>query len=63
MTSVLAPGVLFDDTQVTLVEEGQPGEKHILQAFYTLDQWEFTLRENYFGEVSGSCPVAPTACR
>lgn len=52
-SSVLAPGVLFDDTQVTLVEEGQPGEKHILQAFYTLDQWEFTLRENYFGEVSG----------
>lgn len=52
-STVLAPGVLFDDTQVTLVEEGQPAAKHILQGFWTDNTWEFTLRENYFGSVSG----------
>lgn len=52
-SSVLAPQVLFDDTQVTLVEEGQPGAKHMLQGFWTNGTWEFTLRENYFGAVSG----------
>jgi len=52
-STVLAPEVLFDDTQVTLVQEGQPGAKHILQGFYSTGPWEFTLRENYFGSVAG----------
>jgi iron complex outermembrane receptor protein len=52
-STVLAPEVLFDDTQVTLVQEGQPGAKHVLQGVYGIGQWEFTLRENYFGSVAG----------
>jgi iron complex outermembrane receptor protein len=52
-STVLAPEVLFDDTQVTLVEQAQPGAKHVFQGFWHKDQWEFTLRENYFGSVSG----------
>jgi len=52
-STVLPPGVLFDDTQVTLVEEGQPAAKHVFQGFYRTGAWEFTLRENYFGSVSG----------
>jgi iron complex outermembrane recepter protein len=52
-STVLAPEVLFDNTQVTLVQEGQPGAKHILQGFYNTGPWEFTLRENYFGSVAG----------
>ena len=52
-STVLSPSVLFDDTQVTLVEQGQPGAKHVLQAFWHRNAWELTLRENYFGSVSG----------
>ena len=52
-TGALSTSVLFDDTQVTLVEQGQPGAKHVFQGLYTTGPWEFTLRENYFGSVSG----------
>jgi iron complex outermembrane receptor protein len=52
-STILAPGVLFDQTQVTLVEEGQPGQKHVFQGVYSTGPWEFVLRENFFGAVAG----------
>jgi iron complex outermembrane receptor protein len=50
---ILSPEQLFDDTQVTLVEEGQPRVHHVLQAVYETDRWQITGRGNYYGSVSG----------
>jgi iron complex outermembrane receptor protein len=50
---VLSPEQLFDDTQVTLVEEGQPGSHHVLQGVYKIGDWEWLLRANYYGSVAG----------
>jgi iron complex outermembrane receptor protein len=50
---ILSPEALFDDTQVTLLEEGQPGEHHVLQAMWNKDAWQITGRANYYGSVSG----------
>jgi iron complex outermembrane receptor protein len=52
-SAILPPEKLFDDTQVTLVEQGQPRVHHILQGVYRTGAWDFTLRGNYFGPVSG----------
>jgi iron complex outermembrane receptor protein len=50
---ILSPEALFDDTQVTLIEEGQPGAHHMLQAVYTTGPWQITGRANYYGSVTG----------
>lgn len=50
---ILSPTQLFDDTQVTLVEQGQPRQHHILQGVYHDGPWDLTLRANYFGSVTG----------
>lgn len=50
---ILSPEQLFDDTQVTLVEEGQPRVHHVLQAVYEDGPWRWTARGNYYGSVSG----------
>ena len=50
---ILSPSQLFDDTQVTLVEQGQPRAHHVLQALYAQDRWQLMGRANYFGSVSG----------
>ncbi|MCF7222145.1 TonB-dependent receptor plug domain-containing protein [Marilutibacter chinensis] len=50
---ILSPEALFDDTQVTLLEEGQPGEHHVLQAVWNKDAWQLTGRANYYGSVAG----------
>ena len=50
---ILSPEQLFDDTQVTLVEEGQPGSHHVLQGVYTVGDWEWLLRASYYGSVAG----------
>jgi iron complex outermembrane receptor protein len=52
-SSVLSGAQLFDDTQVTLIEKGQPRQHHVLAADYTVGQWNATARANYFGEVEG----------
>lgn len=52
-SEVLTAEQLFDDTQVTLVEEGQPGSRHVFSATYSQDAWRLNARANYFGEVSG----------
>lgn len=52
-SSVLPAPVLFDDTQVTLIEEGQPGEHFVVGGTYYRGGWKANLRFNYFGEVAG----------
>ncbi len=52
-STILPAKVLFDDTQVTLVEEGQPGEHFMLSGTYYHGAWTGNLRFNYFGEVAG----------
>lgn len=50
---ILSPEQLFDDTQVTLIEEGQPRAHHMLQGVYETGNWQWTARANYYGSVSG----------
>jgi iron complex outermembrane receptor protein len=52
-SAILPPDKLFDDTQVTLIEQGQPRVHDVLQGIYHTGSWDFTLRGNYFGPVSG----------
>jgi iron complex outermembrane receptor protein len=52
-SSILPAPVLFDDAQVTLIEEGQPGERYVLSGTYYRGGWSANLRFNYFGEVAG----------
>ena len=52
-SAILPPDKLFDDTQVTLIEQGQPRIHHVLQGVYHEGPWDFTLRGNYFGPVTG----------
>lgn len=50
---ILSPTQLFDDTQVTLIEEGQPGSHHVLQGVYKVGNWDWLLRASYYGSVAG----------
>ncbi|UVW29058.1 TonB-dependent siderophore receptor [Massilia sp. H6] len=52
-SAVLTGTQLFDDTQVTLIEKGQPRQHHVVAADYTTGPWNATVRANYFGEVEG----------
>jgi iron complex outermembrane receptor protein len=52
-SAILPPDKLFDDTQVTLIEHGQPRVHDVLQGVYHEGPWDFTLRGNYFGPVTG----------
>ena len=52
-SSILPPAVLFDQSQVTLVEEGQPKKHFVLSGSYLRGYWKTNLRFNYFGSVAG----------
>ena len=52
-SSILPAPVLFDNTQVTLIEEGQPSEHYVLSGTWYAGDWTTNLRFNYFGEVAG----------
>ncbi|MGO4380019.1 TonB-dependent receptor plug domain-containing protein [Pseudoduganella sp. RAF19] len=52
-SSVLTGQQLFDDSQVTLIEHGQPRKHHVLAADYTMGPWNFNTRANYYGPVQG----------
>jgi iron complex outermembrane receptor protein len=59
-SSILPAAVLFDQAQVTLVEEGQPRQHHIVGATYRREGWGANIRFNYFGKVTGEgFPPAP----
>ncbi|MFL6711029.1 MAG: TonB-dependent receptor plug domain-containing protein [Massilia sp.] len=50
---VLTGEQLFDDTQVTLIERGQPRKHHVVAADYSIGPWNLNTRANYYGEVQG----------
>jgi iron complex outermembrane recepter protein len=52
-SSILPTEVLFDQAQITLIEEGQPGEHFVLSGTWYRGDWTTNLRFNYFGEVAG----------
>ncbi|HSP07496.1 MAG TPA: TonB-dependent receptor, partial [Acidobacteriota bacterium] len=52
-STILPADVLFDQTEVTLIEEGQPRQHHTLSATYYHGPWSSDVRFNYFGAVSG----------
>jgi iron complex outermembrane receptor protein len=52
-SGLLPPDVLFDQSQITLIEEGQPGQRAIVSGTYTRGAWKANVRLNYFGEVAG----------
>jgi iron complex outermembrane recepter protein len=56
---VLTGAQLFDDSQVTLIERGQPRQHHVLAADYTHGQWNGNVRANYYGAVQGQGFTAP----
>jgi iron complex outermembrane receptor protein len=56
---VLTGTQLFDDSQVTLIEHGQPRQHHVLSADYTHDQWNGNVRANWYGAVQGQGFTAP----
>jgi iron complex outermembrane receptor protein len=53
-SSILPPNVLFDDSQKTLVEQGQPRQHFVIGPTYYYGPWTGVLRLNYFGSVAGS---------
>lgn len=53
-STILPANVLFDQSQVTLIEDGQPGQHDTIAATYYHGPWAANVRFNYFGEVSGS---------
>jgi iron complex outermembrane receptor protein len=56
---VLTGAQLFDDSQVTLIERGQPRQHHVIAADYTVGPWNLNTRANYYGEVQGQGFTAP----
>jgi iron complex outermembrane recepter protein len=53
-SSLLAPNVVFDDTQVNLVEKGLPRNRGSLGASYRQDAWRFDFNNSYYGSVRGT---------
>ena len=56
---VLSGAQLFDDSQVTLIERGQPRQHHVIAADYTTGPWNLNTRANYYGAVQGQGFTAP----
>ncbi|HEU0305810.1 MAG TPA: TonB-dependent receptor [Lysobacter sp.] len=52
-SAILPPEVLFDDSQVTLIEEGQPRQHHVFQAVLHRGKFDWLARANYYGSVAG----------
>jgi iron complex outermembrane receptor protein len=50
---------LFSDSQVTLVERGQPRQHHVIKADLEIGRWNLGARANYYGEVQGQGYTAP----
>jgi iron complex outermembrane receptor protein len=50
-STVLSGEKLFDKSQVTLLEHGQPRKHHVVAADYTAGAWNINTRANYYGSV------------
>jgi iron complex outermembrane receptor protein len=56
---VLTGEQLFDDSQVTLIERGQPRQHHVVAADFSTGPWNLNTRASYFGAVQGQGFTAP----
>lgn len=52
-SSLLAGIDIFDPTEVTLIEDGQPRQHHTFSTTYYHGPWSGNVRFNYYGEVKG----------
>ena len=52
-SSLIPIGVLFDQTQKTLIEEGLPHHRASLGGIYSAGKWRLAVNNTYYGEVSG----------
>jgi iron complex outermembrane receptor protein len=59
LSPVLTGSQLFDDSQVTLIEHGQPRQHHVIAADYSTGPWGLNARANYYGPVQGQGFTAP----
>jgi iron complex outermembrane receptor protein len=50
---------VFDDTQINLVEHGQPRRHHVVKADFSAGKWNVNARANYYGQVQGRGDTAP----
>jgi iron complex outermembrane recepter protein len=53
-STLLAPGVLFDNTQVTLIEKGLPRDRGSFGATYSQNAWRVGVNNSFFGSVTGN---------
>ena len=53
-STLLAPSVLFDSTEVTLLEKGLPKDRASIGATYSLNKWRVAVTNSYFGAVTGN---------
>lgn len=53
-STLLAPSVLFDNTQVTLIEKGLPHDRGSIGATYSQNKWRVGVNNSYYGQVTGN---------
>lgn len=53
-STLLAPGVLFNTTQATLIEKGLPHSRGSVGVSYHLDKWRLSASNSYYGSVTGN---------
>ena len=53
-STLLAPNVLFDNTQVTLIEQGLPHSRGSVGLTYSQNKWRVGVTETYYGSVTGN---------
>jgi iron complex outermembrane recepter protein len=53
-STLLAPNILFDNTQVNLIEKGLPRDRGSLGFTYSQNAWRVGLNNSYYGSVRGT---------
>ncbi|MEH6557484.1 MAG: TonB-dependent receptor [Oceanicoccus sp.] len=53
-SNLVGADVIYGSSAELLLTEGQPGEKGVFAATYSVDDWSVTARANYYGEVSSA---------
>jgi iron complex outermembrane recepter protein len=53
-STLLAPNILFDNSQVNLIENGLPKDRGSLGVTYSQNVWRIGLNNSYFGPVRGN---------
>jgi iron complex outermembrane receptor protein len=56
---LLTGAQMFDESQMILLERGQPRQHHVIAADYTAGPWNLNARANYYGAVQARFFTAP----